>query len=110
MAKMASEDDAVIVDMDKVKSTLQSLTIEMEDRYSLLEASHERNIKDYNQKFISRQLNPENGHRFMPYIVVVIDEFADLIMQAGKEVEMPIGSEGSRCWHPHNIGNSAPSC
>lgn len=90
LAKMASEDDAVIVDMDKVKSTLQSLTIEMEDRYSLLEASHERNIKDYNQKFISRQLNPENGHRFMPYIVVVIDEFADLIMQAGKEVEMPI--------------------
>lgn len=90
LAKMDSEDEAVITDIDKVKSTLQSLTIEMDDRYKLLEKASVRGIKDYNAKFIDRKLNPENGHRFLPYIIVIIDEFADLIMTAGKEVETPI--------------------
>jgi S-DNA-T family DNA segregation ATPase FtsK/SpoIIIE len=74
----------------KVVNTLNSLCIEMDARYDLLKAAHVRNIKEYNGKFISRKLNPEKGHRFLPYIVVVIDEFADLIMTAGKEVELPI--------------------
>lgn len=90
LAKMADEDDAVITDVDKVKTTLQSLTIEMDDRYRLLEKASVRSIKEYNEKFINRRLNPENGHRYLPYIIVIIDEFADLIMTAGKEVETPI--------------------
>ncbi len=90
LAKMAGEDEAVITDVDKVKTTLQSLTIEMDDRYKLLEKASVRSIKEYNDKFINRRLNPENGHRYLPYIVVIIDEFADLIMTAGKEVETPI--------------------
>ncbi|MGQ1787742.1 MULTISPECIES: FtsK/SpoIIIE family DNA translocase [unclassified Saccharicrinis] len=84
------EDEAIITDVQKVVTTLNSLTIEMDARYDLLKKAHARNIKEYNHKFVKRSLNPENGHRFMPYIVVVIDEFADLIMTAGKEVEMPI--------------------
>ena len=90
LAKMPNEEDAIITDVEKVKSTLNSLTIEMDDRYALLQKVDLRNIKEYNKKFINRQLNPEHGHRFLPYIVVVIDEFADLIMMAGKEVETPI--------------------
>jgi S-DNA-T family DNA segregation ATPase FtsK/SpoIIIE len=83
-------DNPIITDTSKVVRTLNSLCVEMDARYELLMAAGQRNIKDYNRKFISRQLNPEHGHRFMPYIVVVIDEFGDLIMTAGKEIEMPI--------------------
>lgn len=90
LAKLPNEENAIITDTTKVIHTLNSLTIEMDDRYELLKNAHVRNLKEYNQKFISRKLNPENGHRFLPYIVVVIDEFADLIMTAGKEVESPI--------------------
>ena len=80
----------IITDTTKVVRTLQSLCVEMDARYELLMAAGERNIKDYNRKFIARKLNPANGHRFMPYIVVVIDEYGDLIMTAGKEIELPI--------------------
>lgn len=90
LAKMEGEDDAIITDVEKVKNTLLSLTIEMDNRYKLLEKANVRQIKEYNAKFIDRMLNPEKGHRFLPYIIVIIDEFADLIMQAGKEIEMPI--------------------
>ena len=83
-------DDPIITDTSKVVRTLQSLCVEMDARYELLMAAGERNIKDYNRKFIARKLNPEKGHKFMPYIVVVIDEFGDLIMTAGKEIELPI--------------------
>ncbi|MBP5365867.1 MAG: DNA translocase FtsK 4TM domain-containing protein [Bacteroidales bacterium] len=90
LAKIPSEENAIITDVEKVKATLNSLTVEMDDRYALLMKADERNVKDYNRKFIARKLNPENGHHYMPYIVVVIDEFADLLMTAGKEIEMPI--------------------
>ncbi|MDR0348081.1 MAG: DNA translocase FtsK [Tannerella sp.] len=90
LAKLPDEDKAIITKYEKVVPTLNSLCKEMDDRYDLLTKAHVRNIKDYNEKFITRQLNPEKGHKFMPYIVVVIDEFADLIMTAGKEVELPI--------------------
>ncbi len=80
----------IITDTSKVIRTLQSLCVEMDSRYELLMKAGERNIKDYNKKFIARKLNPENGHKFMPYIVVVIDEYGDLIMTAGKEIELPI--------------------
>ncbi|MBW6536289.1 MAG: DNA translocase FtsK [Mariniphaga sp.] len=90
LAKLPNEEDAVITDIQKVKYTLNSLNVEMDQRYDLLKKAHARNVKEYNKKFISRRLNPEKGHRFMPYIVVVIDEFADLIMTAGKEIELPI--------------------
>ena len=83
-------DDPIITDTSKVIRTLQSLCVEMDARYELLKDAGERNIKDYNKKFIARQLNPERGHKFMPYIVVVIDEYGDLIMTAGKEIELPI--------------------
>ena len=83
-------DDPIITDTSKVIRTLQSLCVEMDARYELLKDAGERNIKDYNKKFIARQLNPEKGHKFMPYIVVVIDEYGDLIMTAGKEIELPI--------------------
>jgi S-DNA-T family DNA segregation ATPase FtsK/SpoIIIE len=76
---------------NKVVHTLNSLTIEMEERYNLMKKAHVRNITEYNEKFVARKLNPNNGHRFMPFIVLVIDEFADLIMTAGKEIELPIG-------------------
>ena len=82
--------DPIITDTSKVIRTLQSLCVEMDARYELLKEAGERNIKDYNKKFIARQLNPEKGHKFMPYIVVVIDEYGDLIMTAGKEIELPI--------------------
>ncbi|VAW23058.1 DNA translocase FtsK [hydrothermal vent metagenome] len=90
LAKLPGEDDSIITDIQKVKNTLNSVNIEMDYRYDLLKKAHSRNIKEYNKKFIARRLNPEKGHRYLPYIVVVIDEFADLIMTAGKEIELPI--------------------
>jgi len=90
LAKLPDSGDAIITDNAKVVNTLNSLCVEMDNRYSLLKDAMVRNIKEYNDKFKSRKLNPENGHRFLPYIVLVVDEFADLIMTAGKEVETPI--------------------
>ncbi len=90
LAKLPDEEKAIITDVTKVTQTLNSLTKEMDDRYELLMRAHVRAIKEYNEKFIKRKLNPKNGHRYLPYIVVVIDEFGDLIMTAGKEIEMPI--------------------
>jgi len=90
LAKMEGETDPIITDVQRVKNTLNSLNHEMDMRYDLLKKAHTRNIKEYNEKFISRRLNPEKGHKYQPYIVVVIDEFADLIMTAGKEIELPI--------------------
>lgn len=90
LAKLPDMDKAIITDFTNVIDTLKSLCREMDDRYDLLMKAHVRNISEYNHKFINRRLNPEKGHKFMPYIVVVIDEFGDLIMTAGKEIEMPI--------------------
>lgn len=90
LAKLPDSEEAIITDTKKVINTLNSLCIEMDDRYDLLKNAMCRNIKEYNHKFVQRKLNPEEGHRFLPYIVLVIDEFADLIMTAGKEVETPI--------------------
>lgn len=90
LAKLPGEDDAIITDTKKVVHTLNALCIEMDNRYDLLKEAGARNIKEYNEKFIKRKLNPQKGHQFLPFIVLVIDEFADLIMTAGKEVEMPI--------------------
>jgi len=90
LAKLPDSEDAIITDTTKVINTLNSLCIEMDNRYDLLKNAMVRNIKEYNTKFKARKLNPENGHQFLPYIVLVIDEFADLIMTAGKEVETPI--------------------
>ena len=90
LAKLPDTEDAIITDNAKVVATLNSLCVEMDNRYSLLKDAMVRNIKEYNEKFKSRKLNPELGHRFLPYIVLVVDEFADLIMTAGKEVEVPI--------------------
>ncbi len=90
LAKLPDVEDAIITDNAKVINTLNSLCVEMDNRYSLLKDAMVRNIKEYNEKFKSRKLNPENGHRFLPYIILVVDEFADLIMTAGKEVEVPI--------------------
>ena len=91
LAKLPGEGDAIITDNKQVISTLNSLCEEMDQRYALLQAAMVRNIKEYNSKFIKRKLNPEEGHKYLPYIVVIIDEVADLIMTAGKEVEHPIG-------------------
>ena len=90
LAKMPDATDAIITDVKKVVETLNSLCVEMDQRYELLKDAGVRQIIEYNEKFINRRLNPEKGHHFLPYIVVVIDEFADLIMQVGKEVETPI--------------------
>ncbi|NCC17353.1 MAG: DNA translocase FtsK [Bacteroidia bacterium] len=90
LAKLPDSDEAIITDTRKVVRTLNSLCIEMDQRYDLLKNAQVKNIKEYNPKFCSRRLNPEEGHRYLPYIVLVIDEFADLIMTAGKEIEMPI--------------------
>jgi S-DNA-T family DNA segregation ATPase FtsK/SpoIIIE len=90
LAKLPGDGDAIITDVTKVVQTLNSVCVEMDTRYDLLKAAHVRNIKEYNEKFINRKLNPEKGHKYMPYIVVVIDEFGDLIMTAGKEIELPI--------------------
>jgi DNA segregation ATPase FtsK/SpoIIIE, S-DNA-T family len=90
LAKLPNEEEPIITDVKKVVNTLNSLCIEMDDRYDLLKKAMVRNIKEYNDKFIKRQLNPLHGHRFLPYFVLVIDEYADLIITAGKEVEMPL--------------------
>ena len=90
LAKLPGEADAIITDTKKVVTTLNALCLLMDQRYDLLKKAQVRNIKEYNHKFVNRQLNPANGHEFLPYIVLVVDEFADLIMTAGKEVEMPI--------------------
>ena len=90
LAKLPNEEEPIITDIKKVIYTLRALCDEMDDRYGLLKEAGARNIKEYNEKFIARKLNPENGHKYLPFIVLVIDEFADLIMTAGKEVELPI--------------------
>ena len=90
LAKLPGEEDAIITDTKKVVHTLNALCIEMDNRYDLLKEAGARNIKEYNEKFIKRRLNPEKGHQYLPFIVLVIDEFADLIMTAGKEIELPI--------------------
>lgn len=90
LAQLPDAEDPIITDVTKVVQTLNSVCVEMDGRYDLLKAAKVRNIKEYNEKFINRQLNPEKGHKYMPYIVVVIDEFGDLIMTAGKEIELPI--------------------
>lgn len=90
LAKLPDSEDAIITDTNKVINTLNSLCVEMDQRYDLLKNAFCKNLKEYNKKFTERKLNPENGHRYLPYIVLVVDEFADLIMTAGKEVELPI--------------------
>jgi len=90
LAKLPDSEDAIITDTNKVINTLNSLCVEMDQRYDLLKNAFCKNLKEYNKKFSERKLNPENGHRYLPYIVLVVDEFADLIMTAGKEVELPI--------------------
>jgi S-DNA-T family DNA segregation ATPase FtsK/SpoIIIE len=90
LAKLPNSEEAIITDTKKVVYTLNSLCIEMENRYEILKDAGARNLKEYNSKFISRKLNPKEGHRFLPYIVLIIDELADLMMTAGKEVETPI--------------------
>lgn len=91
LAKLPGEEDAIITDTQKVIRTLNSLCIEMDNRLELLKDAQSRNIKEYNEKFVSRRLNPEKGHRYLPYFILIIDEFADLIMTAGREIEPPIG-------------------
>lgn len=90
LAKLPGEDESIITDTKKVVNTLNALCIEMDNRYDLLKEAGCRNIREYNEKFTARKLNPEKGHQYLPFIVLVVDEFADLIMTAGKEVEMPI--------------------
>ena len=90
LAKLPDGEDAIITDVTKVVQTLKSICVEMDTRYDLLKVAGVRNLREYNEKFINRQLNPEKGHKYMPYIVVIVDEFGDLIMTAGKEVELPI--------------------
>lgn len=90
LASLPDNDEPIITDTTKVIYTLNSLCLEMDNRYDLLKMAHVRNIKEYNEKFINRRLNPNKGHKYMPYIVVIIDEYADLIMTAGKEIEMPL--------------------
>ena len=90
LAKLPGEEEAIITDTKKVVHTLNALCIEMDNRYDLLKEAGCRNIREYNEKFVARKLNPEKGHQYLPFIVLVIDEFADLIMTAGKEIEMPI--------------------
>lgn len=91
LAYLPNQDEPITTETNKVVHTLNSLCIEMDQRYDLLKKAHARNIREYNEKFVNRRLNPEKGHRFLPFIVLVIDEFADLIMTAGKEIELPIG-------------------
>jgi len=91
LAYLPNQDEPITTETNKVVHTLNSLCIEMDQRYDLLKKAHARNIREYNDKFVNRRLNPEKGHRFLPFIVLIIDEFADLIMTAGKEIELPIG-------------------
>ena len=110
LAKIPDAEEAIITDTQKVIYTLNSLTIEMDQRYHLLEKAGVRNIKEYNHKFIKRKLNPEKGHRYLPYIVVIVDEFADLIMTAGKEVETPLARLAQLAQgHWHSSGNCHPA-
>ena len=90
LAKLESEEESIITDVNRVVRTLKSLCVEMDNRYKLLQAACVRSLKEYNEKFLNRELLPTKGHRFMPYIVVIIDEYGDLMMQAGKEIELPI--------------------
>ncbi len=90
LAKIPDEDNAVITDPNKVIATLNSLCVEMDQRYELLQAARVRDIEDYNKRFVERRLNPNDGHRFLPYIVMIVDEYADLVMVAGKEIQQPI--------------------
>ncbi len=90
LAKLPDTEDAIITDTQKVINTLNSLTIEMDNRYELLKHAQVRNIKEYNERFVNRKLNPMHGHRYLPYLIVIIDEFADLIMTAGREIELPL--------------------
>lgn len=90
LAKLPDEDDAVVTDMDRVVRTLSSLCVEMDQRYKLLRDANVRSITEYNERFVQHRLNPEKGHRYLPYIVMIVDEFADLMMTAGKQVELPI--------------------
>jgi S-DNA-T family DNA segregation ATPase FtsK/SpoIIIE len=90
LAKLEEEEESIITDVQRVVKTLNSLCAMMDSRYDMLKKAKVRNIKEYNEKFKKRELNPENGHEFMPYVVVIIDEFGDLIMTAGKEIELPI--------------------
>ncbi|MBO4379940.1 MAG: DNA translocase FtsK, partial [Muribaculaceae bacterium] len=90
LAKLPDAEEAIVTDMKKVVNTLNSLCIEMDNRYNLLKDAGVRSVEEYNAKFISRRLNPEKGHKYMPYIVVIVDEFADLIMTGGKDVERPV--------------------
>ncbi len=90
LAKLPGEEEAIITDTKKVINTLNALCIEMDNRYDLLKEAGCRNLREYNEKFVARKLNPQKGHQYLPFIVLVVDEFADLIMTAGKEVEMPI--------------------
>ena len=90
LAKLPNNEDAIITNTKEVITTLKALCLEMDNRYDLLKLASVRNITEYNQKFISRKLNPKNGHKYLPYIILVIDEFADLIMTAGKEIEIPL--------------------
>ena len=90
LAKLPDSEEAIITDTRKVVRTLNSMGIEMDNRYELLKDAQVRNVKEYNKKFVARKLNPNHGHRYLPYLVLVIDEFADLIMTAGKEIEGPI--------------------
>ncbi|STC98855.1 DNA translocase FtsK 4TM domain-containing protein [Chryseobacterium carnipullorum] len=106
LAKLPDAEEAIITDTNKVINTLNSLCIEMDTRYDLLKNAFCKNLKEYNKKFTERKLNPENGHRFLPYIVLVVDEFADLIMTAGKEVELPI----ARLAQLARAGRNPPDC
>ena len=103
LAKLPETEEAIITDTKKVVNTVNSLCIEMDQRYELLKNAMCRNLKEYNEKFIARKLNPNEGHRFLPYIVLVIDEFADLIMTAGKEIETPIMVQLARAIGIHLI-------
>lgn len=91
LAILPGQDEPIVTETKKVIHTLNSLCIEMDERYDLLKKAHARNLREYNDKFVNRKLNPLNGHKFLPFIVLIIDEFADLIMTAGKEIELPIG-------------------
>lgn len=110
LAKLPNADKPIVTEPGDAVATLNSLVIEMENRYKLLVEASARNIKEYNEKFISRRLNPEKGHRFLPYIVAIVDEFADLIATSGKEIELPISriAAKARAIGIHSPGNPAP--
>ena len=110
LAKLPNAEKPIVTEPADAVATLNSLVIEMEDRYRLLVNANVRNIKEYNAKFIERRLNPQKGHRFLPYIVAVVDEFADLIAVAGREIELPISycGEGPCGRYPYDLGYATP--